>query len=129
MDMAKFLILYTVLAACLALTATQWNPGTSRYGNLYTAGYGINNAALSQTLFKDGVSCGQCYLVICDGSRPRGQYCKPGTAITVTATHLCPANYALPNSGWCGPGRPHFDMSQPAWERIGVYQAGIIPVL
>ena len=37
--------------------------------------------------------------------------------------------HALPNGGWCGPGRPHFDMSQPAWEHIGVYQAGIVPVL
>jgi len=33
---------------------------------------------------------------------------------------LVPAQlYALPNGGWCGPGRPHFDMSQPVWEHIG----------
>uniref|UniRef100_A0A453SJ00 Expansin n=1 Tax=Aegilops tauschii subsp. strangulata TaxID=200361 RepID=A0A453SJ00_AEGTS len=25
--------------------------------------------------------------------------------------------------------RPHFDMAQPAWEKIGVYRAGIIPVV
>ena len=74
------------------------------------------------------MSCGQCYLVLCDGSRPGGQYCKPGNSITVTATNLCPPNYALPNGGWCGPGRPHFDMAQPAWEAIAVYRAGIVPV-
>jgi hypothetical protein len=103
--------------------------GACGYDNLYNAGYGINNAALSQTLFNDGASCGQCYTVTCDGSRPGGEYCKPGKSITVSATNLCPANYAEPNGGWCGPGRPHFDMSQPAWENIGVYRAGIVPVL
>ncbi|CAN6305066.1 unnamed protein product [Urochloa humidicola] len=146
MDMAKPLILCTlVLAACLALAAAQGSPGTATfyggadgsgtmggacgYGNLYDAGYGVLNAALSETLFNDGASCGQCYTITCDTSRPGDQYCKPGTSITVSATNLCPANYALPGGGWCGPGRPHFDMSQPAWEQIGVYQAGIIPVV
>ncbi|OEL23787.1 Expansin-A31 [Dichanthelium oligosanthes] len=145
MDTAKPLILCTVLAACLALTAAQWNPGTATfyggpdasgtmggacgYDNLYNAGYGVLNAALSETLFNDGASCGQCYTIKCDRSRPGGQYCKPGNSITVTATNLCPANYVLSGGGWCGPGRPHFDMSQPAWENIGIVQAGIIPVL
>ena len=82
--------------------------GACGYGNLYDAGYGVLNAALSQTLFNDGAPCGKCYLITCDGSRPCGEYCKPGTSITVSATNLCPANYALPNGGWCGPGRPHF---------------------
>ena len=103
--------------------------GACGYDNLYNAGYGVNNAALSSTLFNDGASCGQCYLITCDTSRPGGKSCKPGNSITVSATNLCPANYALPNGGWCGPGRPHFDMSQPAWENIGVYSAGVIPVL
>ncbi|CAN6299327.1 unnamed protein product [Urochloa humidicola] len=144
--MAKSLILCTVaLAARLALAAAQWTPGTATfyggpdgsgtmggacgYGNLYSAGYGVLNAALSETLFNDGASCGQCYLIICDVSRLGGQYCKPGTAIIISATNLCPVNYALPNGGWCGPGRPHFVMSQPAWENIGIYQGGVIPVL
>ncbi|CAL4942044.1 unnamed protein product [Urochloa decumbens] len=143
MEMAKSLILCSVLAACLALTAA-WNPGTATfyggadgsgtmggacgYDNLYNAGYGVLNAALSQTLFNDGASCGQCYTITCDTSRPGGRNCKPGNSITVSATNLCPANYLLPNGGWCGPGRPHFDMSQPAWEHIGIYQAGVIPV-
>ena len=100
--------------------------GACGYENLYNAGYGVNNAALSPVLFNDGASCGQCYVIICDASRPGGQYCR--TWITVTATNLCPSNYALPKGGWCGPGLPHFDMSQPAWENIGVYSGGIIPV-
>ncbi|KAG2537894.1 hypothetical protein PVAP13_9NG323692 [Panicum virgatum] len=146
---SKSLTLSTlILAACLELTAAQGSPGTATfygeadgsgtmggacgYGNLYDAGYGVLNAALSQTLFNDGASCGQCYLITCDGSRPGGEYCKPSTSITVSATNLCPANYALPTAAATlprSPGRPHFDMAQLAWEHIGVYQAGIIPVV
>ncbi|EER91570.1 hypothetical protein BDA96_01G252700 [Sorghum bicolor] len=145
MKINKSLVLCLSFSACLALAAAGWSPGTATfyggadgsgtmggacgYDNLYNAGYGVNNAALSSTLFNDGASCGQCYLITCDASRPGGQWCKPGNSITVSATNLCPANYALPNGGWCGPGRPHFDMSQPAWERIGIYSAGVIPVL
>ncbi|CAN6311008.1 unnamed protein product [Urochloa humidicola] len=137
--------LWGVLAACAAAGgAAAWSPGTATfyggadgsgtmggacgYGNLYNAGYGVNNAALSTTLFNDGASCGQCYAITCDTSRSGGQYCKPGNTVTITATNLCPPNYALPAGGWCGPGRPHFDMSQPAWANIGDVQAGIIPV-
>lgn len=85
------------------------------------------NAALSQVLFNDGASCGQCYAIKCDATK--SVWCKPGNTVTVTATNLCPPNYALPNGGWCGPPRPHFDMSQPAWENIGIYRGGIIPVV
>uniref|UniRef100_A0A453IGS3 Expansin n=1 Tax=Aegilops tauschii subsp. strangulata TaxID=200361 RepID=A0A453IGS3_AEGTS len=58
-------------------------------------------------------------------------WCKPGVSVTVTATNFCPPNDALPsdNGGWCNPPRPHFDMAQPAWEKIGVYKGGIIPVM
>uniref|UniRef100_A0A452ZQ16 Expansin n=1 Tax=Aegilops tauschii subsp. strangulata TaxID=200361 RepID=A0A452ZQ16_AEGTS len=43
--------------------------------------------------------------------------------------NFCPPNDALPNDngGWCNTPRPHFDMAQPAWEKIGVYKGGIIP--
>ncbi|VAH55795.1 unnamed protein product [Triticum turgidum subsp. durum] len=55
----------------------------------------------------------------------------PGVTVTVTATNFCPPNDALPNDngGSCNPLRPHFDMAQPAWEKIGVYRGGIIPVM
>ncbi|KAG2548849.1 expansin-A28-like [Panicum virgatum] len=103
--------------------------GACGYDNLYNQGYGVLNAALSQVLFNDGASCGQCYTITCDTTK--SDWCKPGTSVTVTATNLCPPNYAITTNGggWCNPPRPHFDMSQPAWEHIGIYRAGIIPVL
>ena len=82
-------------------------------------------------LFSGGASCGQCFQIACD-AQTDGRWCLPGAGpVTVTATNLCPPNYALPsnNGGWCNPPRAHFDMAQPAWVRIGVYQGGIIPVL
>ncbi|VAI38156.1 unnamed protein product [Triticum turgidum subsp. durum] len=58
-------------------------------------------------------------------------WCKPGVSVTVTATNFCPPNWDLPSDkgGWCNPPRPHFDMAQPAWEKIGVYRGGIIPII
>ncbi|RLN23499.1 expansin-A9-like [Panicum miliaceum] len=100
--------------------------GSCGYGNLYSAGYGTQTTALSTALYGDGASCGACFLVTCDASRT--QYCKPGSpSVTVTATNFCPPNYGDP-SGWCNSPRRHFDTSQPAWETIGVYQAGVVPV-
>uniref|UniRef100_A0A453IMX7 Expansin n=1 Tax=Aegilops tauschii subsp. strangulata TaxID=200361 RepID=A0A453IMX7_AEGTS len=105
--------------------------GACGYGNLYSAGYGTRTAALSQALFNDGAACGQCYKIACDRKLADPMFCKPGVSVTITATNLCPPNYALPsdNGGWCNPPRPHFDMAQPAWEKIGVYKGGIIPVM
>ena len=103
--------------------------GACGYGNLYSTGYGTGTAALSSSLFKDGAACGECYQVMCD--QQNSQWCKPGVTVTVTATNLCPPDWSKANNngGWCNPPRQHFDMAQPAWEKIGVYRGGYVPVM
>ncbi|KQK03595.1 expansin-A9 [Brachypodium distachyon] len=106
--------------------------GSCGYGDLNKyngAGYGTYTTALSATLYGDAKSCGACYAVACDSSKTG--WCKPGASpVTVTATDFCPPNWSVPSDGggWCNPPRQHFDMSQPAWEAIAVYQGGFVPV-
>lgn len=99
--------------------------GACGYGNLYNAGYGTHNAAVSAPLFNDGASCGAVYAVTCvNDSR-----CLSGS-VTVTVTNFCPSNYNLPadQGGWCNPPLNHFDLSEPAFTQIAQRQAGIVPI-
>ncbi|KAL6589863.1 hypothetical protein ACP70R_050189 [Stipagrostis hirtigluma subsp. patula] len=102
--------------------------GACGYGNSWV--YGTRTAALSSALFNNGESCGQCYKLTCDRNAAPLR-CKPGVAVTITATNLCPPDFSRPsdNGGWCNPPRAHFEMAQPAWEKIGIYRTDIIPVL
>ncbi|XP_038905931.1 expansin-A7-like [Benincasa hispida] len=102
--------------------------GACGYGNLFTNGYGVDTVALSSTLFNNGYACGTCFQIKCAQSKA----CYPNVAFTtVTATNLCPPNWAKPsnNGGWCNPPRVHFDMSKPAFMKIANWKAGIIPVV
>ncbi|XP_061370744.1 expansin-A2-like [Gastrolobium bilobum] len=92
--------------------------GACGYGDLFSYGYGIYTTALSTPLYNGGLSCGACYEVACHNDQ---QHCLPGSVI-VTATNLCPPG------GWCNPPLLHFDLSQPAFEKIGRDIAGVIPV-
>jgi len=102
--------------------------GACGYDDVVKDGYGLDTAALSSVLFKNGQTCGACYEIKCAKSR---EGCKAGkSSLFVTATNLCPPNYDKPgdNGGWCNPPREHFDLAKPAYLKIAEYKAGIVPI-
>ncbi|XP_055824022.1 expansin-A12 [Solanum dulcamara] len=100
--------------------------GACGYDNPYHAGFGVNTAALSSALFRNGQACGACYRVRCNRQLDR-RWCLPRGAVIVTATNFCPPNN---HGGWCDAPRQHFDMSMPAFLRIARQgNEGIVPIL
>ncbi|KAH9309734.1 hypothetical protein KI387_037645, partial [Taxus chinensis] len=118
-----FLVAFTLLlqspqayAGWQSAHATVYG-GTDASGTMegacgYGARYGTNTVAVSTTLFNNGLTCGACYQLKCNGDP---QWCLPGT-VTVTATNCCPPEQ-------------HFDMAEPAFERIANSRSGIVPIL
>ncbi|KAJ6968677.1 expansin-A4-like [Populus alba x Populus x berolinensis] len=94
--------------------------GACNYKDVAGQGYGMNTAALSSVLFKNGQACGACFEIKC-ADNP--QWCKLGQpSLIVTATDHCP------NGGWCNVPREHFDVAKPVFSQLAEYKAGIIPI-
>ncbi|CAN6476473.1 unnamed protein product [Victoria cruziana] len=102
--------------------------GACGFGIVYQKGYGEYTAALSSSLFNRGERCGACYEVRCVDHI---LWCLVGSpSVVVTTTDFCPPNYGLPGDygGWCNPPREHFEMSYPAFIKIAVPKADIVPI-
>ncbi|XP_019424981.1 PREDICTED: expansin-A9-like [Lupinus angustifolius] len=100
--------------------------GACGYEDVTKHGYGLDTAALSKALFKEGATCGACFEIKCNQKK----WCKGSNSLIITATDHCPPNPQQDsnNGGWCNPPREHFDLSKPAFLKIAEYKAGIVPV-
>ncbi|KAK7245058.1 hypothetical protein RIF29_39889 [Crotalaria pallida] len=100
--------------------------GACGYEDVVKLGYGLDTAALSQVLFKDGETCGACFEIKCSSKK----WCKSKESIIITATDYCPPNFQQDsdNGGWCNPPNEHFDLAKPAYLKIAEYKAGIVPI-
>ncbi|XP_015894946.4 expansin-A23 [Ziziphus jujuba] len=107
------------------MSGAQTMKGACGYGDLFKQGYGLETTALSTVLFQDGKTCGACFKIMCHNST---QWCL-NNSIHVTATNFCPPNYTKSTDIWCNPPRKHFDLSQPMFRKIALYQAGVVHVI
>lgn len=100
--------------------------GACGYDDTFHAGFGVNTAAVSTILFRDGEVCGACYQVICD-YKIDPKWCLRSRSVTITVSNFCPPNN---HGGWCDPPNHHFDMSMPSFFGIARQGSeGIVPVL
>eukprot|EP00897_Mesotaenium_endlicherianum_P003582 jgi/Mesen1/3251/ME000187S02414 len=95
--------------------------GACGFGNLFGNKYGVMTAAASIGMFQDGLICGACYEVACQGNG-----CITKKTITVTVTNLCPQGS---EGGWCNFPHRHLDLSQPAFEKFADQRKGVVTTL
>lgn len=114
--------------------ATYYEGGSGTFGSacgyedVEKQGYGMQTAATSTALFKNGQGCGACFEIKCVGD---SQLCKPGQpSLIVTGTNHFPSNYNLPsdNGGWSNTPLEHFDIAKPAFQNIADFKAGVVPI-